>query len=137
MKITMITTMMMANDGDYDGDGLPNLLEHQLGLDPTRRDSDGNGVDDADEDYDNDGLSNLLELELGTDARNPDSDDDGLADGLEYQLGTNPLAKDSDGDGIPDAVEVHFGTDLIRSRREYGPSKIVLVDNSPAIEPFY
>ncbi|HSG51965.1 MAG TPA: FapA family protein [Rheinheimera sp.] len=35
------------------------------------------------------------------------------------------------------AVEVHFGTDLIRSRREYGPSKIVLVDNSPAIEPFY
>mgnify|MGYP006193758715 CR=1 FL=1 len=35
------------------------------------------------------------------------------------------------------AVEVHFGTDLIRSRREYGPSKIVLVDHSPAIEPFY
>lgn len=35
------------------------------------------------------------------------------------------------------AVEVHFGRDLIRSRREYGPSKIVLVDNSPAIEPFF
>jgi len=35
------------------------------------------------------------------------------------------------------AVEVHFGTDLIRSRREYGPSKILLVDNSPAIEPFF
>ena len=34
------------------------------------------------------------------------------------------------------AVEVHFGTDLIRSRREYGPSKIHLVDGSPAIEPF-
>ena len=34
------------------------------------------------------------------------------------------------------AVVVHFGTDHIRSRREYGPSKIMLVDNSPAIEPF-
>lgn len=33
------------------------------------------------------------------------------------------------------AVEVHFGTDHIRSRREYGPSKILLVDGSPAIEP--
>jgi uncharacterized protein len=35
------------------------------------------------------------------------------------------------------AVEVHFGKDLIRSRREYGPSKILLVDGSPAIEPFF
>ncbi|MDX1390907.1 MAG: FapA family protein [Rheinheimera sp.] len=34
------------------------------------------------------------------------------------------------------AVEVHFGKDLVRSRREYGPSKILLIDNSPAIEPF-
>lgn len=34
------------------------------------------------------------------------------------------------------AVEVHFGTDLIRSRREYGPSKIHLIDGSPAIEPY-
>jgi uncharacterized protein len=34
------------------------------------------------------------------------------------------------------AVEVHFGKELVRSRREYGPSKIVLVDGSPAIEPF-
>ncbi|MBU1308113.1 MAG: FapA family protein [Gammaproteobacteria bacterium] len=35
------------------------------------------------------------------------------------------------------AVEVHFGTDQIRSRREYGPSKILLVDGSPAIEAFF
>lgn len=35
------------------------------------------------------------------------------------------------------AVEVHFGKDQIRSRREYGPSKILLVDGSPAIEPFF
>ncbi|MGP9802316.1 FapA family protein [Rheinheimera sp. NSM] len=35
------------------------------------------------------------------------------------------------------AVEVHFGKDLIRSRREYGPSKVLLIDGSPAIEPFF
>ncbi len=35
------------------------------------------------------------------------------------------------------AVEVHFGKEQIRSRREYGPSKILLVDGSPAIEPFF
>ncbi|MBU2115769.1 MAG: IPT/TIG domain-containing protein [Gammaproteobacteria bacterium] len=122
----------LSLEGDYDGDGLPNLLEHQLGLDPTRRDSDGNGVDDGDEDYDNDGLSNLLELELGTDARNPDSDDDGLADGLEYQLGTNPLAKDSDDDGIPDAVEVHFGSDPTRAdSRAVDPAAVTAITVTP------
>lgn len=35
------------------------------------------------------------------------------------------------------AVEVRFGKDIVRSRREYGPSKILLVDGSPAIEPFF
>ncbi|QBL08991.1 DUF342 domain-containing protein [Rheinheimera sp. D18] len=35
------------------------------------------------------------------------------------------------------AVEVHFGRDIVRSRREYGPSKILLIDGSPAIEPFF
>ncbi|MBZ9611963.1 DUF342 domain-containing protein [Rheinheimera maricola] len=35
------------------------------------------------------------------------------------------------------AVEVRFDKDGIRSRREYGPSKIILVDGSPAIEPFF
>jgi uncharacterized protein (DUF342 family) len=35
------------------------------------------------------------------------------------------------------AVEVHFDKDIIRSRREYGPSKILRVDGSVSIEPFY
>lgn len=35
------------------------------------------------------------------------------------------------------AVEIHFGKDRIRSRREYGPSKVLLVDGSPTIEPFF
>lgn len=35
------------------------------------------------------------------------------------------------------AVEVHFDKEVFRSRREYGPSKIQLVDGSLSIEPFY
>ncbi|MAD76226.1 MAG: polymerase [Rheinheimera sp.] len=33
------------------------------------------------------------------------------------------------------AVEIHFGKELVKSRREYGPSKVVLVDGHPSIEP--
>ncbi|KKO45592.1 polymerase [Arsukibacterium ikkense] len=33
------------------------------------------------------------------------------------------------------AVEVHFGKEQVKSRREYGPSKIILVDGKPCIEP--
>ncbi|SNY46382.1 hypothetical protein SAMN06297280_1089 [Arsukibacterium tuosuense] len=33
------------------------------------------------------------------------------------------------------AVEIHFGKEQVKSRREYGPSKVVLVDGHPSIEP--
>lgn len=33
------------------------------------------------------------------------------------------------------AVEVHFGQELFRSRREYGPSMIKIIDGHPSIEP--
>jgi uncharacterized protein len=35
------------------------------------------------------------------------------------------------------AVEVHFGTEQIRTRREYGPSKITLVDSAAIVEPYF
>lgn len=35
------------------------------------------------------------------------------------------------------AVEVHFGTEQIRTRREYGPSKIALVDSVAVVEPYF
>lgn len=34
------------------------------------------------------------------------------------------------------AVEMRFGTEVIRSRREYGPSKVSIADGTLAIEPF-
>lgn len=35
------------------------------------------------------------------------------------------------------AVEVHFGTEQFRTRREYGPSKILLVDGQAMVEPYF
>jgi hypothetical protein len=45
-----------AWDGDYDGDGLSNLFEVQMGLDPFSADSDGDGNPDTTGDDDGDGL---------------------------------------------------------------------------------
>src|SRR5262249_37294734 len=111
---------------DYDGDGLSNLLERQLGLnyflpdsdfdglsdgwevehgsDALAWDSDGNGIRDGDEDQDGDGLGIALELELGTDPTNPDTDGDGVTDGEEYLLCTDPLVADTGNNGPPDAL---------------------------------
>ena len=57
-------------NADFDDDGLSNVEEFVLGTDPTRSDSDGDGVDDGDE--------------VGAVLFNPtDSDGDGLIDALD------------------------------------------------------
>lgn len=108
---------------DNDNDGVPDDLEELLGLDPTKEDTDGDGILDGDEDFDNDGLSNTGEIVLETDPRNPDSDGngildgdedrdfDGLADGDEFRNRTDPLRVDTDGDGIDDLSEILDGLD--------------------------
>jgi len=92
--------------GDFDGDGLNNLHEYQLGLNPAADDTDGNGIMDADEDPDGDGLSNLREYIINTSPTTPDTgstgttdaykdaDADGLTNLEEFQLGKNPLVPD-------------------------------------------
>ncbi|MGI9243280.1 MAG: hypothetical protein ACR2RV_20955 [Verrucomicrobiales bacterium] len=89
-----------GDDGDMDD--LTNVDEFEAGTDPTMADSDGDGIDDADElnavpptsptraDTDDDGLDDGDELALGTDPTDPDSDDDGFSDGLEVDNGTDP-----------------------------------------------
>ncbi|MCC7178903.1 MAG: serine/threonine protein kinase [Acidobacteria bacterium] len=52
---------------DTDGDGIPNVLEAAVGLDPERTDSDADVVTDQDEDHDGDGVSNLLALGVSAD----------------------------------------------------------------------
>jgi hypothetical protein len=67
--------------GDEDRDGLPNVLERQLGLDALAVDSDRDGLDDA--------------LELGAQEDPRDSDQDGLLDAQENAL------MDADRDCLP------------------------------------
>ena len=108
---------------DTDGDGVPDEYEPLLGLNPTKADTNNNGVPDGLEDYDNDGLKNAAEFYMHTDPRiadtngngisdgNEDEDMDGLKDQAEFLAGTDPFNIDTDGDGLDDASEVADGTD--------------------------
>jgi len=113
---------------DLDGDGLTSLQEYQHAggsLDPSRFDSDGDGmpdgweianglnplVDDASDDSgDSDGVFALEEYRHGTDPAVDDSvldtDGDTISDAQEILDGTNHLLEDSDGDGLRDDVDV-------------------------------
>ncbi len=79
---------------DPDDDGLTNAEEIELGTDPNKFDSDGDGLSDFDE----------VRTHL-TDPLNPDTDGDGLLDGWEIMYQYNPMAADSDGNGTPDGEE--------------------------------
>ena len=65
----------------------------------------GIGSDPSKGDTDGDGLSDPEELALGTDPGDGDPDGDGLTDPEELQMGTNPFLVDTDGDGIGDKWE--------------------------------
>jgi hypothetical protein len=77
-----------TSDGDYDRDGIPDMLEGMA-------------------DIDGDGLANLEDI---------DSDGDGLSDSEETRRGWDPYdpiesTRDADGDGASDAAEAIAGTD--------------------------
>ena len=115
-------TFEVLGDLDSDGDGIPDYIEMQLGLDPNDNDSDGDGTLDGDEDNDGDGVPNALEVRIGTDPGLPDSDfngigdgaedpdADGLANAAEVTAGTDPLNPDTDFDGFTDGAEVAEGS---------------------------
>lgn len=62
---------------DTDEDGLPNLIEKEIGSDPYNPDTDGDGLPDGYE-----------ALTLGTDPTKPDTDDNGVLDGDEKRFQT-------------------------------------------------
>lgn len=104
-----ITQLRVALAGaDSDGDGIPDEVELQLGMNP-------NNQADAALDVDHDGLTALEEYRAGTDPRNPDTDGDGISDGDEVHCTrgfcTNPLLADTDGDGVRDGTEILTGSD--------------------------
>ncbi len=127
-------------EGDYDGDGVSELLELSFGSSPFVDDSDGDGLSDyyevnhtapqampgladtdgdgildGDEDLDLDGVSNLMERDLGTEPLLIDTDGDGLSD-MAVILGPEmgAITGDSDGDGLSDESEERLGTNALQ-----------------------
>ena len=107
-----------ASPTDSDRDGLPDRFERMRSLtNPSRGDSDRDGIGDAAEDPDRDGLWNRYEYLAGTNPRRRDTDGDGLRDGREnperdgltnlqeQAARTHPRRFDTDSDGIPDERE--------------------------------
>lgn len=101
---------------DKDGDGLTNLQEFQRSTNPTKADTDGDGLSDKVESN----TGNYVNAaDTGTSPLNPDTDGDGLPDGVETRTGTfvsatntgtDPFLVDTDTDGFSDYEEVVVGS---------------------------
>lgn len=113
-------TAELGNE-DFDGDGLTNLEEFRISrgtyggsvpayseIDPTKKDSDGDTLDDAEE-------ISPTGTRPQTNPTNADTDSDGLSDAVETNSGTfidandagsNPTLCDSDGDFATDFWEI-------------------------------
>jgi outer membrane protein OmpA-like peptidoglycan-associated protein len=114
---------------DKDSDGITNAEERQLGTDPTKPDTDGDGLRDGEEirayrtdpltkDSDGDDLTDYDEVfSYKTNPLLRDSDSDGLSDGDEIlKFSTNPLKADTDDDGLNDGEEVlNYHTNPLKS----------------------
>jgi len=108
---------------DSDNDGLPDIIELDMGYDINSADSDGDGVVDGDEDYDHDGLTNLEEMTTGTGLTVSDTDNDGISDGNEVKVyHTDPMNYDSDDDNLFDGEELMIGKNPLDSSD--GPIKV-------------
>ncbi|MFQ5494881.1 MAG: hypothetical protein ACE5EX_05830 [Phycisphaerae bacterium] len=84
---------------DTDFDGLPDLLERELRTNPTRADTDGDGLDDFDEFAQFASFINLNDIFPGF-----------VLDGTEsLRVGTSPLRDDTDGDQLGDLFEATGG----------------------------
>ena len=83
---------------DFDGDGLLNGQERQLGSDLYSSDTDGDSMDDLWE------YENGLDLLVNDSAL--DADGDSLTNADEFAAGTNPHSTDTDGDGYHDDMEL-------------------------------
>jgi Metallo-peptidase family M12B Reprolysin-like/Bacterial Ig domain len=75
-------------DSDDDGDGLPDSVESENGMNPLFA---GDGALDKDAD----GLINLEEFTLGSDINTADTDGDGINDGVEIDAGRNPTVDEA------------------------------------------
>ena len=104
---------LSKDSDDTDNDGMTDYDELcVVGTDPKKADTDGDGINDADDDEDGDRLSNSEEVKLNTIATAADSDFDGLNDYDEVKThGTDPMKLDTDGDTLNDGEEIKLGLD--------------------------
>jgi hypothetical protein len=70
-------------------------------------------INSTTKDSDGDGLTDAQEAALGTNPNNPDSDGDGISDKDEYLNGTNPLENQPPVADAGDDREINFGTTAI------------------------
>ena len=105
---------------DADEDGLTNLEEYNLGLNPQSNDTDSDGMPDGWE------VDNSLDP-LADDAAY-DTDIDGLTNVQEYQYNTNPLSNDTDGDSMPDGWEVFNSLDPLTDDANEDPDDDLLLN---------
>jgi hypothetical protein len=108
---------------DNDRDGVPDELEAALGLDPSKIDTNGNGISDGLEDPDRDSLPTAWEIFYSYDPIKANSDANAILDGGEdpdgdllvnideFKNGTDPRNRDTDNDGWWDEIEVSGGSD--------------------------
>lgn len=100
----------LSANGDQDQDGLNDKGEYQRDSDPTKPDTDGDGLGDLAET----GTGTFVSAtDTGSSPRKADTDGDGLSDAAEVQRAppTDPTKADSDGDGFSDQAEIQAGTD--------------------------
>jgi hypothetical protein len=130
---------------DSDSDGMADITEMALGMNPHAADTDNDGIQDSYEyyvykngqlntDIDNDGIANFLD---------DDSDDDGLPDWLESftdadkdSLG-NFVDTDSDGNNIIDAVEAINQDIPVDTDADKTPDYIDLDDDADDVFDIY
>ena len=105
---------------DSDGDGLSDYIEITDSLtDPAQYDTGSEGMSDGEKDSDSDGLTNLEEVKYGTSCSERDTDFDGLSDYDEVHVyHTDPLNPDSDSDGIWDGKETEYGLDPLKAKTD-------------------
>lgn len=121
--LTFGARYFLFENGDLDGDLLPNSREEQLGTNPYEPDTDGDGLTDFEEvvtyltdprrtDSDSDGLNDYVEVvKYRSNPQLADTDGDGLTDAqevLDYR--TNVIEADTDADGLADGEEIALGT---------------------------
>jgi hypothetical protein len=90
-----LSTHHKSAKGDPDKDGLNNLGEFKSKTNPRKADTNGNGVNDANDDQDDDGVDNADEMGEHTNPCDRDTDNDGVDDGNETSGTVASFVEDS------------------------------------------